>query len=87
VHDPSAVATGHLVNGSFALPQALHASAGSPFAPVTGAAGPLTLKTYSGPVSNDGVMIAFKQAIGATDALRTGRYGKTLVFTLSTNSP
>ena len=87
VHDPSAAATGHLVNGSFVLPQALQASAGTPFAPVTGAAGPLTLKSYPGPVSNDGVTISFKQPIGATDPLRTGRYGKTLVFTLSTNTP
>jgi amidase len=87
VHDPSATATGHLVNGSFALPQALQASAGMPFAPVAGAAGPLALKSYGGPVSNDGVTISFKQAIAATDALRTGSYRKTLVFTLSTNSP
>ena len=87
VHDPSATATGHLVNGPFALPHALQASAGSPFAPVTGASGPLTLKSYAGPVSNDGVTIAFRQAIGTNDALRTGRYSKTLVFTLSTNTP
>ena len=45
---------------------------------VTVASGPLTLKSYGGPVSNDGVTIALKQAIGATDALRTGRYSKTL---------
>ena len=31
--------------------------------------------------------IAFKQAIGATDALRTGSYSKTLTFTLSTTNP
>ena len=28
-----------------------------------------------------------KQAIGATDALRTGAYSKTLTFTLSTTTP
>jgi hypothetical protein len=32
-------------------------------------------------------MIAFKQSIGASDALRTGAYSKTLTFTLSTTVP
>ena len=31
--------------------------------------------------------IDFKQHIGATDALRTGAYSKTLTFTLSTTQP
>ena len=31
------------------------------------------------------VTITFKQAIGASDALRTGTYSKTLTFTLSTD--
>ncbi len=39
------------------------------------------------PVSNDAVPVAFKQAIGANDALRTGTYSKTLTFTLSTTTP
>ena len=38
-------------------------------------------------MSNDPVTIAFKQHIGATDALRTGAYSKTLTFTLSTTTP
>ena len=46
-----------------------------------------TVKTYSGPVSNDTATVTFKQAIGATDALRTGTYSKTLTFTLSTTNP
>ncbi len=33
------------------------------------------------------VNIGFKQHIGATDALRTGSYSKTLTFTLSTTTP
>jgi carboxypeptidase T len=45
------------------------------------------LLTYTGPVSNDPVSVAFKQAIGANDALRTGTYSKTLTFTLSTTNP
>jgi len=78
VADPSPTATGHLVNGAFSLPQALLV-AGSPL--------PATVKTWSGPVSNDPVSIEVKQPIAATDPLRTGTYSKTLVFTLSTTSP
>ena len=48
---------------------------------------PLTLHTYSGPVSNDPLTIRFKQTIGASEPLRTGAYSKTLTFTLSTTSP
>ena len=50
-------------------------------------ASPLTLLTYGGPVSNDPVDAAFSSTIGATDALRTGTYAKTLTFTLSTTNP
>ena len=91
VADPSATAPGHLVNGSFSLPSALQAQAssqngsGGQFAAVSGT--PLTLLTYNGPRSNDAVGITFKQSIGATDALRTGAYSKTLTFTLSTTTP
>jgi predicted deacylase len=76
--DPSSVAPGHLVNGTFSLPQALLV-AGTPL--------PSTIKTYAAPVSNDAVTIDFKQSIGATDPLRTGTYSKTLTFTLSTTTP
>ena len=38
-------------------------------------------------VERDASTVAFKQAIGANDALRTGRYSKTLTFTLSTTTP
>jgi uncharacterized protein YjiK len=86
VVDSSTVAPGHLVNGTFPLPQALQVSAnGGPYAPVSGT--PLGLVTYSGPVSNDAVSIGVKQPIGASDGLRTGAYAKTLTFTLSTTTP
>jgi amidase len=78
VTDPSTTATGRLVNGSFSLPSPLLAG-GSPL--------PATLKTYAAPVSNDPLAIGFTQHIGATDALRTGTYAKTLTFTLSTTTP
>ncbi|HEX5620360.1 MAG TPA: hypothetical protein VFX51_18205 [Solirubrobacteraceae bacterium] len=91
VADPAATNAGHLVNGTFALPQALQAratNAANPstvFGAVSGA--PLSLLTYSGPISNDPVSLQFKQAIASTDPLRTGTYSKTLVFTLSTTAP
>jgi hypothetical protein len=72
------VATGRLVNGSFALAQPLLV-ANQPL--------PSVVKTYSGPVSNDVVTIDFKQSIGANEPLRTGAYSKTLTFTLSTTTP
>jgi hypothetical protein len=82
---------GHLANGSFTLAQPVSASANSlagtstPGGAVT--AGGTPLLTYSSPVSNDNVDVTFSQAIGANDALRTGAYGKTLTFTLSTTTP
>jgi hypothetical protein len=91
VADPDTAHTGHLVNGSFALPQALQAKASSPsgtggaFAAVGGT--PLGLLTYAGPVSHDPVGVTFQQPIARTDPLRTGSYSKTLTFTLSTTSP
>jgi hypothetical protein len=83
VSDPSATAPGKLVNGSFSLASPVMVKAGS------GAftAAPGTLRTYAAPVSNDAVTLAFEQAIGANEALRTGTYSKTLSFTLSTTTP
>jgi hypothetical protein len=64
---------GHLMNGSFALPQPLRVE--------------FSKSSWSAPVSNDGVTVTFRQAIGANDALRTGTYSRTLTFTLSTTTP
>jgi uncharacterized protein (TIGR03118 family) len=93
VADPSAFATGHLVNGTFSLAQPLQIAATSPggsgaaFTTIGGAVAPTTLLTWPGPISNDTVTINFKQPIAVTDPLRTGIYAKTLTFTLSTTSP
>jgi hypothetical protein len=88
VADGSPTNTGKLVNGTFALPQTLQAmAAGGAFAPVGGSAAPTLLKTWTAPTSNESVPITFKQSIAANDALRTGAYGKTLTFTLSTTTP
>jgi beta-glucosidase len=64
---------GHLANGTFTLPEALRVE----IAPAS----------WTGPVSNAAAAITFRQHIGATDALRTGSYSRTLTFTLSTTNP
>ncbi len=89
VADPATTNTGHLVNGTFALPSVLQAAGAidGTYAAVGGSSAPTTLKTYGGPVSNDPVTVSFKQPIASNDALRTGTYAKTLTFTLSTTTP
>jgi hypothetical protein len=89
VTDPSSTATGRLVNGSFALAEPLQVRAnGGAFAPLSSTSGqPLTILTYAAPVSNDAVTIGFRQHIAANQPLRTGNYGKSLTFTLSTTTP
>jgi hypothetical protein len=93
VADPSATATGRLVNGAFSLADVLRVNAisagaaGGALAPVGGSASPTTLLTYSGPMSNDAVTVNFRQTVGANEPLRTGSYSKTLTFTLSTTTP
>ncbi len=64
---------GHLTNGPFSLPEPLQVS--------------LSKASWTGPVSNDAVLVGFHQHIGSTDPLRTGAYSKTLTFTLSTTTP
>jgi hypothetical protein len=64
---------GHLANGSFTLPSPLQVA--------------FSKSTWNAPVSNDAVSVGFTQHIGATDALRTGSYSRTLTFTLSTTAP
>jgi hypothetical protein len=88
VADPSSTHTGHLVNGSFFLPQKLQVNANDgAYAALGGTSAPTAVHTYTGPVSNDQVTLGFKQSIASSDALRTGAYGKTLTFTLSTTNP
>jgi X-Pro dipeptidyl-peptidase len=92
VADASPIATGHLVNGAFALPQGLqaratNATATGDYAAIGGSSAPTQLLSYGGPVSNDAVELGFKQPIASGDALRTGTYSKTLTFTLSTTAP
>src|SRR4051794_18723916 len=81
VADTSTTAPGRLVNGAFSLASPLQVNA-KPLSAV-----PLSLLTYSGPVSNDVVPIGFKQSIASNEPLRTGSYAKTLTFTVSTTTP
>jgi hypothetical protein len=84
VADPGA-SPGRLVNGAFSLATPVQAAVSEAFAPV--GATPVTLHTYSGPVSNDPLTLRFKQAISSSEPLRTGSYSKTFTFTLSTTTP
>ena len=83
VQDPSPLYTNHLVNGSSALAQPLQAKAANG----TYGSLPTGVKFWGAPTASEQVPIEFKQPIGASEALRTGSYGKSLTFTLSTTSP
>jgi hypothetical protein len=91
IADPSTVSPGVMVNTGTPLPQALKARAtnaanpNTTFSSISGS--PLSLLSYSAPISNDAVTVQFQQAIAANDALKAGQYAKTLTFTLSTTSP
>ncbi len=88
VIDPSSTATGRLVNGGYALTSPLQVSAdGGAYASLRTDNGPLALAAWNTPITNRSVQLGFKQSIGETEGLRTGSYGKTLTFTLSTTSP
>ena len=63
----------YLANGTYTLSEPLQVA--------------LSKAAWTGPVSGDAVAITFRQHIGATQALRTGSYSKTLTFTLSTTNP
>jgi hypothetical protein len=83
VQDTSSFYTNHLVNGSFALAQELQVknNAGSYQTMPAG------IRFWGGPTSSESVPIDLKQPIGANEGLRSGSYGKTLTFTLSTTTP
>ena len=69
VADPSSNNTGHLVNGTFFLPQPLQARArnaantGTAYNNVGSSASPLNLLTWNGPISNDALTLGFSQRI------------------------
>jgi PKD repeat protein len=91
VSDLSSNAPGHLVNGTYALASPVEAQAtnatqtSAAFAPV--GASPVTLLSYSAPVSSDPVTVGIRQRVSAGELLRAGSYSKTLTFTLTTSTP
>jgi hypothetical protein len=88
VLDASSTAPGRLVNGTYALTDPLQVTADNgTFAPLRTDNGPVTLKSWSTPVSVTNVALGFKQHVNASEGLRTGTYSKTLTFTLSTTNP
>jgi len=88
VHDHSATATGHLVNGTYPLPQALKIGAGSgPLGALGGAANPTLLASWAHPLANEAVELKFRQSVAATDRLLMGNYGKRVTLTLSATTP
>ncbi|HWK26457.1 MAG TPA: ThuA domain-containing protein [Solirubrobacter sp.] len=94
VRDPSAAATGHLVNGTASLASPLQVRAtdeahpDTTFAPLPSSpTARLSLLPFPAPVSTHAVTIGFKQSIAATESLLVGGYGKTVVFTLSATTP
>jgi hypothetical protein len=94
VADPATGTTGHLVNGDYTLPSALQVKAtsaigtgGTAFADIGGTASPTSLLTYTRALNDGAITLDFKQHVGQTDALRAGKYTKTLTFTLSTTMP
>jgi PKD repeat protein len=91
VFDGSTNVPGHLVNGPYSLASAVQAQASGTnrpagvFAPV--GSNPVTLLSYSDPVSADAIGVTLKQPVSATELLRAGTYQKRLTFTLSTTTP
>ena len=92
--DPAPTTTGHLVNADYTLPSALQVKAtsaigtsGGAFADIGGTANPTPLLTYVRALNDAAITLDFKQHVGQTDALRAGKYSKTLTFTLATTQP
>jgi Asp-tRNA(Asn)/Glu-tRNA(Gln) amidotransferase A subunit family amidase len=92
--DPSATATGRLVNGAFSLASPLQVRAtdathpSTSYAPLSAStSSPIGLLSYAAPVTREPVTVGFKQPISDTETLRTGTYSKTVLITLSTMTP
>ncbi|MDA0160923.1 ThuA domain-containing protein [Solirubrobacter ginsenosidimutans] len=94
VADPATTSTGFLTNGDYTLASPLQVKAtsavgagGGTFANVGSSAAPTSLLTYSRSLNDAAITLDFKQHVSVGDALRAGRYSKTLTFTLSTTTP
>ncbi|WP_028068011.1 LVIVD repeat-containing protein [Solirubrobacter soli] len=93
VSDAATTGTGRLVNGTATLTNALQvyatATQGTALGGgnVGGSAAPTQLISFAAPQTNRNTTLTFRQNITATETLRSGSYGKTLTFTLSTTAP
>ncbi|RKQ93231.1 sugar phosphate isomerase/epimerase [Solirubrobacter pauli] len=89
ISDPSSTATGHLVNGAFAMPQAVKVGVGATpaFAPLGGASSPTVLATWAHPLANEAVDLKFRQSVAEGDRLLEGNYSKRVTLTLSATTP
>jgi cytochrome c len=93
VRDPSTNHTGHLVNGTSFLAQPVQVNATdqanptSAFKPLSESGARVSLLALPTPASGHTLTIGFKQSIAATESLKVGGYGKTVVFTLSATTP
>jgi hypothetical protein len=93
VSDAATTGTGRLVNGTAALTNPLQvfatATQGTALAGgnVGGTAAPTQLISFAAPQTNRNTTLTFRQNITGTETLRSGSYGKTLTFTLSTTAP
>ena len=74
VRDPSATATGHLVNGARRCRRRCRCGRMTgAFAPLSSTGAPLALTAWSTPVGARPVTVEFKQPVAATDSLLTGQ--------------
>ena len=91
--DASPIAPGRLINGTAALAAPLQMRAasaggvGGALTPLGSLSNPTTLLSYGMPVTRDAITVTYSQAIGQTEALRSGAYTKAVTFTLSTTTP
>jgi hypothetical protein len=93
--DASATDTGHLVQGTYDLPDLLEVQAaaeerGSTTGVQTLATSlghPQTLLNFAEPFADNLLTVKFTQKIGKKDPLHTGVYAKTITLTLSTTTP
>jgi sugar phosphate isomerase/epimerase len=92
--DLSTTGPGVLENGTWKLASPLNwrfvAAGQTPlpaFAPLNGTNDPHMLRSWSSPVTNEGMTLDLRQSIGANEVLRAGSYSKSLTFTLSTTTP
>ncbi len=93
--DASATDTGHLVQGTYDLPDPLEVQAAAEERGITTGAQtlatslghPQTLLNFAEPFADNLLTVKFTQKIGKKDPLHTGVYAKTITLTLSTTTP